>query len=262
MHRALVLFTVDPGPTRWGWSILSLVFTAGGCRIRWVDGGHDVWTTTLALELLDRALDEARRLDADVLVTSEIVTGKVFAGRSDTNVLDTSRACGRLTPVAEAVALLQAQGRLTAPLPFPRITTAEYTTAQWKAVLTGFRDGVTQEAVGVCVRGVVTGMPVLPSRRDGIAFAEHVDDACAIGVAGGFLARGHKVVPLPPETLWRVNELVQEELRRRKRKGDENKTKRALGLLPPKADLRRKPRSRAEKQRRATSALIAAARRT
>ena len=196
-----------------------------------------------------------------MLAVSEIVTGKVFAGRSDANVLDTSRECGRLLPAAELLDLLRRQGRLGAAGARAPIATAEYTTAHWQTALTSFTKDVTQEAVNLCVRGVVAGLPVLPGHRGGIPYAEHIHDACGIAIAAAHLARGHMAVKLPPAVARAVGEIVEKERARRASKARANREAAAAGVLPAKPDLRRRPRSRAERARRSTSALIAAARR-
>jgi hypothetical protein len=198
--RALIILAFDPGPVRWGWALLSMLSTPRGTAIRWLDGNHEEWATALCVCLIDRALSAARGLDGDVLVVSEIVTGKLYRGRSDANVLDTSRACGRATPVAEAMAILALQGRLA---PQPVIATAEYTTHDWRAVLSGYKDA-PQEAVNACARGVVADLPPLPKR-----IAEHVYDALGLGIAAGYvLRRGHSTVPLPPQVTAEIAGIV------------------------------------------------------
>ncbi len=259
--RALVVLATDPGPSRFGWAIIVILFTQRGIAIHWVAGDHEVWSTALCLRLLDRANDEALLRDADILVVSEIVTGKVYAGRSDTNVLDTSRACGRLTPVAELLDLLRQRGRLAGDTPRATITTAEYATAPWQAALTGYAKDVTQEVVNLCVRGTVAGLPQLPKSRNGIPYAEHILDAGGIAIAAGHMARGKMRVGLPLSVEAEIGRLVAAERARRSAKGQANRHAKAAGLIEPKPDLRQRPRSRAERARRHTSALIAAARR-
>lgn len=208
--RAVVVLAVDPGPTRWGWAIIAIVFGDRGTTIQWVAGDHETWSVSLHLRLLDRALDEARRRDADVLVVSEIVTGVVYAGRRDANVLDTSRACGRATPVAEVVALLFKQGRLTATEPQPAITTAEYNTHAWHGVLTRY-EHAPQEVINMCVRAVIAELPPLPKTRNGSGYAEHIYDACGLAIAAGHVLRGRKVVPLPDRVAMKVTDLISQD---------------------------------------------------
>ena len=217
--RALAVLAVDPGPVQWGWALLVIVSTPRGTAIRWVGGDHEPWTTALCIRLLDRAVDEARRIDGDVLVASEIVAGKVYRGRSDANVLDTARACGRATPVAEVMALLSAQGRLPE---LPAITTAEYTAHQWREVLTGYKDA-PQEAVNACARGVVAELPPLPKR-----YAEHVCDALGLGIAAGYVRRGRMSVPLPAQVAIEMRALVDAARRAAKSRRTASQVARAL----------------------------------
>jgi hypothetical protein len=198
--RDLAILAVDPGPVQWGWALLVIHSTHRGTVLRWVGGDHEQWTTSLCVRLLDRAVDEARRIHGDVLVASEIVAGKVYRGRSDANVLDTARACGRATPVAEAMAILAAQGRLPE---LPPIATAEYTTHDWRAVLTGYKDA-PQDAVNACVTGVVAELPPLPKRS-----AEHVYDALGLAIAAGHGRRGRASVPLPAPVAAQMQAIVE-----------------------------------------------------
>lgn len=170
MKQMLVL-GIDPGPSTWGWAALDVAYDPG-VRITYRRGGVSEANPGALLGLLQTF--------APVVAGVETPAGFAFEPGRVPQLLRTARSAGG------AVWLLETRG----------VRVVEATAQQTRKMLVG-KANANDDAVALCVRGNVFGVP--------IPINDHVADAVMVGVVAAWVAAGKAVLPAPrPKRARRV----------------------------------------------------------